>query len=66
MTEHLKKLSELQTRYHSAMSGLLVPARAAFNAMKDAKMDNTARDLGEAIFKIDSIADELKSGAPGA
>jgi hypothetical protein len=57
--ERKKKINELLTRRLGVLSEIIGPARAAFNAMKDAKMDRSAEPLGELLFKYDSIDAEI-------
>lgn len=40
---------------------LIAPARAALNAMKDARMNATSDPLGAALFELDAIEEELSS-----
>lgn len=53
------KLRVIQSKQFRALTELVEPARAAFNAMKDAKMDNSAHGLGEVLFQLDAIRQEL-------
>jgi len=54
-----KRMSELTTAHTAALQALVEPARAAVNAMIDAKMTRTADPLAEALFKYDAVNTEM-------
>lgn len=54
------KARELSTKHFAALEGLLQPARAAANQMKDAGMHKGSDPLFAALFEYDSIQDDMK------
>ncbi len=57
--EAIATITELHRRRFNALEALYAPARAAANAMKDAKLDHSADPLLEALFKLEAINSEL-------
>lgn len=56
--EAAKMMDDLFCRKQRALEGLLEPARAAVHALKDAKLENSARRLDEALYEVQLADDE--------
>lgn len=60
MPEMKDRLVALMTKKQQILDGLIAPARAAANQMKDAGMKSGADPLCAVLFEIDSVDAELK------
>jgi hypothetical protein len=63
--ELIERSRALAVAHNAALSALVVPARAAANAMKDAKMDRSAGPLLEALFALDATTQEIADFVKG-
>ena len=50
---------ELANRKHALALKLVPAARAACNAMMDAKMERSARPMAEILFELDAVEQEM-------
>jgi hypothetical protein len=56
----LKVITERETKYRTLLEGLIPPARAAVNVLKDHKMSATAAELEAQLFAIETHDAETK------